>query len=244
MNTIEIIARYYEPSSKAFRILKEHGELVAQRALKATMQVEHLQPDLTFIESAALLHDIGIFLTDSPGLDCHGTEPYVRHGVLGREILDALGMPRHGWVCERHVGVGISPEDIRAFNLPLPQRDMRPVTLEEQIICYADKFFSKNGRGTWKSLLQRSSSLRPYGRTRWSGSWGGWTFSDRNAPHRMAAGAWLVSAATRAEQGMVTTHAMTMRMAMSHLMPVSLRVAPTPMMPPAMVWVVDTGIPK
>ncbi len=165
MNPIEIIARYYEPSSKAFRILKEHGELVAQRALKAAMQVGHREPDLAFIESAAMLHDIGIFLTASPGLDCHGTEPYVRHGILGREILDALGMPRHGLVCERHVGVGISAEDIRSFNLPLPQRDMRPVTLEEQIICFADKFFSKNGDGAprEKSVAEILESLRPYG---------------------------------------------------------------------------------
>src|SRR5512143_1169844 len=147
MKPIEIIIRYYEPSSKAFRILKEHGELVAQRALKAARHVGHLGPDMSFIESAAMLHDIGIFLTRSPGLDCHGSEPYVRHGILGREILDALGLPRHALVCERHVGVGISAEDVRSSNLPLPQRDMRPVTVEEQIICYADKFFSKNGGG-------------------------------------------------------------------------------------------------
>jgi uncharacterized protein len=165
MNPIEIITRYYEPSSKAFRILTEHGDLVARRARKAATQVGHLEPDLAFIESAAMLHDIGIFLTCSPGLDCHGTEPYVRHGILGREILDALGMPGHGLVCERHVGVGISAEDVRCFNLPLPQRDMRPVTLEEQIVCYADKFFSKNGDGASreKSITEIVASLRPYG---------------------------------------------------------------------------------
>ena len=165
MNPIEIISRYYEPSSKAFRILKEHGELVAQRALKAAMAVGHLGPDLAFIESAAMLHDIGIFLTRSPGLDCHGSEPYVRHGILGREILDALGLPRHALVCERHVGVGISAEDVRSSNLPLPQRDMIPETLEEQIICYADKFFSKNGAGASpeKSIPEIVASLRPYG---------------------------------------------------------------------------------
>jgi uncharacterized protein len=165
MNPIEIIARYYEPSSRAFRILKEHGEFVAQRALKAARQVGHLEPDLAFIESAAMLHDIGIFLTRSPGLDCHGSEPYVRHGILGREILDALGLPRHALVCERHVGVGISADDVRSSNLPLPQRDMRPVTVEEQIICYADKFFSKNhdGASREKSIAEIVESLNPYG---------------------------------------------------------------------------------
>jgi len=48
-------------------------------------------------------------------------------------------------VCERHVGVGITAEEIRHHNLPLPARDMVPISIEEQVICFADKFFSKNG---------------------------------------------------------------------------------------------------
>ena len=165
MNVAEIISRYYAPDSKSYRILVEHGRLVAAKALAAAAPVAHLQPDLDFIQSAAILHDIGIFLTDSPGLDCHGTEPYIRHGILGREILDALGHPRHGLVCERHVGVGISAADIRRFNLPLPQRDMLPVSIEEEIICYADKFFSKNGGGASleKSVAEIVENLGRYG---------------------------------------------------------------------------------
>lgn len=166
MGPHEIIARYYKPSSQAFHILTEHGERVAERALRAATRVQHLQPDPTFIREAAMLHDIGIFLTDSPEIDCHGSEPYIRHGILGRDILEALGLPRHGLVCERHVGVGISAVDIRRFNLPLPARDMQPLTIEEQIICYADKFFSKNGNGQSpreKSVSRIVDSLRPYG---------------------------------------------------------------------------------
>jgi uncharacterized protein len=165
MDPVEIIGRHYAPASKSHRILLEHGRLVAEKALTAAARVPHLAPDLAFVESAALLHDIGIFLTDSPILDCHGCEPYIRHGILGREILDALGLPRHGLVCERHVGAGVSAEDILRFNLPLPPRDMRPVTVEEQIICYADKFFSKNGSSATreKSVAEIAAGLRPYG---------------------------------------------------------------------------------
>jgi uncharacterized protein len=143
----------------------EHGRLVAGKALAAAARVAHLHPDLKFIENAAWLHDIGIYLTRSPGLDCHGREPYIRHGVLGREILDGLGLSRHGLVCERHVGVGISAEDIRRFSLPLPERDMLPLTVEEQIICWADKFFSKNGNGPSreKSVADIVKGLKPYG---------------------------------------------------------------------------------
>jgi uncharacterized protein len=112
-----------------------------------------------------MLHDIGIFRTDSPVLGCHGSEPYIRHGVLGREILDALGYPRHGLVCERHVGVGISAADVRRWGLPLPERDMRPVSIEEEIVCYADKFFSKDGGGasSEKSVAEIAASLGLYG---------------------------------------------------------------------------------
>jgi uncharacterized protein len=165
MDPLEIIGRHYTPASKSHQILLEHGRLVAEKALSAAARVPQLAPDLDFVKSAALLHDIGIFLTDSPILDCHGREPYIRHGILGREILEALGLPRHGLVCERHVGVGISAEDIQRFGLPLPLRDMQPVSVEEQIVCYADKFFSKNGSDTprAKSVAEIVASLKPYG---------------------------------------------------------------------------------
>ncbi len=165
MDPYEIISRYYDPASAAFRILTGHGELVAAKALKAAARVAGLRPDLAFIQSACLLHDIGIFLTDSPGLDCHGSEPYIRHGVLGRELLEAHGLHRHGLVCERHVGVGISAADVRRFDLPLPARDMLPVSLEERIVCYADKFFSKNGEKAprEKTIDEIIASLEPFG---------------------------------------------------------------------------------
>ena len=160
-----ILSRFYDPASRAYAMLKAHGELVAGKALTAAAVVGNLNPDLDFIRSAALLHDVGIFLTRSPGLDCHGTEPYVRHGVLGRELLDRLGLPRHALVCERHVGAGISSAEVRRFGLPLPARDMLPVTVEEQLVCYADKFFSKNGEGAAreKSVDEVVAGLRAHG---------------------------------------------------------------------------------
>ena len=165
MDPVEIISRFFPPESKSYRILLEHGRLVAGKALAAAARVARLQPDLGFIQSAAMLHDVGIFLTDSPGIACHGTEPYIRHGVLGRDIMDSLGYPRYGLVCERHVGAGISAADIRRFRLPLPERDMLPVSIEEEIVCYADKFFSKNGGGASpeKTVAEIVENLSRYG---------------------------------------------------------------------------------
>jgi uncharacterized protein len=165
MNPLDIITEFYDLGSKSYRILVKHGRQVADKAVEAAMNVSHLEPNLNFIKEAAMLHDIGIFETDSPELGCTGKHPYVSHGFLGRKILDNIGLPLHGLVCERHVGVGISAEEIRRYHLPLPQRDMVPISIEEQIICYADKFYSKNGKtdGDEKSMEDILNALHRYG---------------------------------------------------------------------------------
>lgn len=148
MNTIDVDAvlrEYYPPGSATYETLKRHGEQVAAKALAIADRPGFEGVDKGFLFEAAVLHDIGIFKTDTPVLGCHGRHPYIRHGVLGRELLEDHGLPRHALVCERHVGVGLSVRDIEEQHLPLPIRDMRPRTIEEEIICYADKFFSKNG---------------------------------------------------------------------------------------------------
>jgi uncharacterized protein len=138
-----IIRKYYEPGSIAFGILIEHSRAVARKAIDIATRLGHLEPDIMFIEAAAMLHDIGIFMTDEPDIGCYGPYKYICHGYLGRELLEKEGLPVHALVCERHVGVGISVADIDKDRLPIPRRDMLPLTLEEKIICFADKFFSK-----------------------------------------------------------------------------------------------------
>ena len=165
MNPVDIINKYYKSNSRAYEILIQHGKQVARKALDAAKKVPQLNPDLDFIKEAAMLHDIGMFLTNAAELGCKGKKPYICHGYLGREILEKIGFPRHALVCERHVGVGITIEDIKNYALPLPKRDMLPVSIEEQIICFADKFFSKNCNSLKekKSVEDIKRSLEPYG---------------------------------------------------------------------------------
>ena len=165
MDPIEIITKHYEPDSRAYNILIEHGRRVTAKALAIADRVAQLKPDRRFLEEAALLHDIGIFLTNSPQLGCYGKKSYVEHGYLGRIILEEMQLPEHALVCERHVGVGMTRKDIRHQGLPIPVRDMVPVSIEEQIICYADKFYSKNGQdaGKEKSVDEIIESLKRYG---------------------------------------------------------------------------------
>jgi len=143
---IEIITAYYPPHTRAHHILLRHSQLVAEKAVSIA---EHLcrqgeTIDLEFIQQAALLHDIGIFRVHAPALGCYGQLPYLHHGIEGAKILQAEGLPRHANVCERHTGVGLTAEEITQNKLGLPRRNMIPTTVEEQIIAYADLFFSKN----------------------------------------------------------------------------------------------------
>ncbi len=143
MDPFEILTKYYYPDSKTYSYLTTHSRMVARKALQAAERVGHLNPDTRFIEEAALLHDIGIFKVSAIEIGCIGPMDYVAHGYLGREILEAEGYPRHALVCERHVGAGITAKEVEKYRLPLPARDMLPVSVEEEIICWADKFFTK-----------------------------------------------------------------------------------------------------
>lgn len=144
MDPLPILAKYYDTDSRLYHILLKHSQNVANKAIRISLRHPDLKADTGFIAEAAMLHDIGIFLTDSPLIECYGTHKYIEHGYLGADILRTEGLPRHALVCERHTGTGLRLEDILAQNLPLPHRDMLPESIEEQIICYADKFFSKS----------------------------------------------------------------------------------------------------
>lgn len=163
INPHELIEKYYLKDSDIYYILVIHSEQVTQKALEIANRLPDLKLDTEFIAEAAMLHDIGIFKCNAPRIHCRGTHHYIEHGYLGAEILRAEGLPRHALVCERHTGVGISLEMILNKNLPLPHRDMLPIMLEEQLICYADKFFSKTKLGEAHSIEKIRTSLGHFG---------------------------------------------------------------------------------
>lgn len=126
-----------------FGIMMLHGHLVAAKALAGARNIQDSKPDLAFIYEASLLHDLGMFYTDAPAIDCQGKLPYLRHGVIGAGLLKKAGFHRHARVCETHVGVCISKEDVKKNDLPLPEKNYFPETIEEKCIAWADKFYSK-----------------------------------------------------------------------------------------------------
>lgn len=149
MDYLSIINKYYPDDNDLRRLLLKHSRQVADRCLRIVNKHIELPVDRQFLEEAAMLHDIGIFQCDAPSIECHGTEPYIRHGQIGGDLLRAEGFPRHARVAERHTGTGLSGYE--------------PETLEEQIICYADKFYSKSSPDHVRTVLETAQSLEKFG---------------------------------------------------------------------------------
>ena len=160
----QIIDKYYGGCDALRHILLTHSHSVAQRALQIANRHPELNIDCDFVREAAMLHDVGIVRVNAPAIECCGTEPYIRHGVCGAEMLRAEGLPeKFARVCERHTGAGLTLNDIVSQNLPLPHHDLQPETIEEKLICYADKFYSKTHLDRCKTIEQAEKSLAKFG---------------------------------------------------------------------------------
>jgi len=149
MDYLSIIKKYYPADDELRRLLLKHSRQVADRCLAIAKRHKELPIDVQFLEEAAMLHDLGIFRCDAPGIHCHGKEPYLKHGTIGADILRQEGYPRHARVAERHTGTGLP--------------GLEPETLEEQIVCYADKFYSKSHPDRVLSVADTAQSLEKFG---------------------------------------------------------------------------------
>lgn len=158
-----ILAKYF--TGKELELVLTHGRMVAELACRVGRNLGLNEDEINFLYEAAMLHDIGICRVYAPGIGMHGQAPYITHGILGRQILEHEGLPRHALICERHIGVGLTTQDIQAQKLPLPEHDMAPQNLYEEIICFADLFYSKTPRKleTRKTVEQVREKLAAFG---------------------------------------------------------------------------------
>ncbi len=98
--------------------------------------------DVHLVEVGALLHDIGRSVT-------HG----VQHGSVGAQILEKLSYPDSlVSIARNHVGAGIPREE--AILLGLPPTNYLPTTIEEKLVCYADKLASGSVRIPLEKALE------------------------------------------------------------------------------------------
>ena len=177
---LEIIESFYPEDTPFRQMLLKHSYQVCGKALELldNLCVRKLNADRKTVVTGALLHDVGIGRCQAPDILCEGTEPYIAHGIIGAEMLRRLAaetgrdLEDFARICERHTGTGLTAEDIRRQNLPLPERDFLPETIEEKLICLADKFYSKSGDMKEKSLERIERSMAKFGPdtlTRWDG---------------------------------------------------------------------------
>ena len=149
MDYLSLINKYYPADDELRRVLLQHSRQVADRCLQIVKKHRELPVDVQFLEEAAMLHDIGIYQCDAPSIHCHGREPYIKHGPIGGDLLRREGFPRHARVAERHTGTGLPGYE--------------PETLEEQVVCYADKFYSKSHIDHERTVVETAQSLEKFG---------------------------------------------------------------------------------
>ena len=160
-----VIRHFYPEDTPLRRLLLRHSGQVRDKALAILASPScPVKLDVQFVSAGAMLHDIGIFRCNAPSIQCFGSEPYICHGAIGGQILREEGWLRHALVCERHTGTGLSREQILRQQLPLsPDGHYEPEALEEQVVCYADKFYSKSHPDIEKTPEQALRSLEKFG---------------------------------------------------------------------------------
>lgn len=174
-----ILDRFYPSDTPLRRMLIKHCNQVRDKALdileKSSVAPSDIDRDLVI--DGAMVHDIGIYLCDAPGILCEGSANYIAHGTLGAQLIRDLVAQQDpvvlgispdylealARICERHTGAGLSREDILSQQLPIPVGDYLPLTLEEKLVCLADKFFSKSGDMKEKSLDRVKRSMMKFG---------------------------------------------------------------------------------
>ncbi|MBY9007618.1 MAG: HDIG domain-containing protein [Candidatus Lokiarchaeota archaeon] len=108
--------------------IKQHSIKVAMKALEIVDKINTPNIDRKLVEIGGLLHDIGRSKT-------HGFD----HGLIGSQILKEIGLSQKlSRICETHMLGGLDINE--AKELELPEKNYLPTSLEEKIICLADKY--------------------------------------------------------------------------------------------------------
>lgn len=167
----EILFHFYPADTPFRQMLLKHSRQVCGKALEIMSGpgCAGVKLDRATVISGALLHDIGIGRCHAPDILCTGKAPYIAHGIIGGAMLRSLGKERgvdlekYARICERHTGAGLTEADIRRQALPLPRQDYLPETVEEKLICLADKFYSKSGDMREKAIERIGHSMVKFG---------------------------------------------------------------------------------
>jgi len=159
---IRALHHKHAPTAEAFEVVYTHCQIVCKIAEQVLAAAEP-GLDAELIRAGALLHDIGVYRLYGPDGDLdHGQ--YVRHGVLGYDLLGEEGFPEViRRFCSCHVGVGLTRDDVRRRRLPLPVADYLAESGEEKLVMYADKFHSKTTPPTFVTATSFTAAIIRFG---------------------------------------------------------------------------------
>jgi uncharacterized protein len=154
----------HAPTAKAFDLVYTHCVIVCGIAEQLRSRLgAGLAIDIELARAGALLHDVGVYrLYDNAG-NLDGAH-YIRHGILGYELLREAGFPEA--ICRfasHHTGVGLTRDDVIAQGLPLPPADYLAETGEERLVMYADKFHSKKTPPVLRTASAYAISVSRFG---------------------------------------------------------------------------------
>ena len=143
---LELLKRLKVPYS-----VRRHSLIVCSKALEIANRINKTEIDKDLIEIGALLHDIGRSKT-------HGFQ----HAFIGGKILREKGFPNElARITETHLLGGLDVEDSKSVGLP--EKNYLPETLEEKIVCLADKLIAGRREVTIKERFE--NWFQKYGRT-------------------------------------------------------------------------------
>lgn len=140
----EILVLHFKLGSPPALIF--HCHHVTAIALEICKQIRLASPNIEIDEEiitmGALAHDLGRNITNG-----------ISHAIEGAKILKKYFIGSQvdevAKIVERHIGAGIPKEETEVLNLPF--KDFIPLTLNEKIVCYADKLADYKFNKTNKS---------------------------------------------------------------------------------------------
>jgi len=139
---------------EAERLLQENGcaEEVVEHCRRVSAKADEIaekmnkngcQVNVALVRVGGMLHDIGRSKVND-----------VSHGVEGGEIVRKRGEEALARIVERHVGGGIKAGEVEGL-----KKDFLPITVEEKIVCYADKLIEELPDGSVKENEDASHEI-------------------------------------------------------------------------------------
>lgn len=140
--------------------VRKHCMKVAEIALRIAERIRNngYDVDLNAVKKGALLHDLGRAITHAP----------FEHFILSGELLRNDGFDEKiAKIAERHFSAGVTKEEARRLGLRIVKNFM-PESIEEKIVCYADKVTRGDEEISFEEFLRRLDELeREHPETAW-----------------------------------------------------------------------------